>query len=290
MVALGNFDGLHIGHQAILKESLRLSHELKLPAAIMTFEPHPREYFNPEAPKLRLMRLRDKIAQLKALGFSLMFMPRFNAKFAATSADDFISDILVGQIRARHVVTGENFHFGKGRGGNSALLAQKSKALGFGYSAIKTVTQSGKPVSSSAIREALAAGQLEDVAPQLGHFYTLSGHVAHGNKRGRTLGFPTANIILDDIFIPKHGVYAVRVNVGNQTYDAVANIGIRPTFGVSKPLLEVYLFDFSGDLYGKRIRIEFHHFLREEQKFPSIDVMTEQLNRDMTQAKHLLSA
>jgi riboflavin kinase/FMN adenylyltransferase len=290
VIALGNFDGLHLGHQAILRQTLALAKSLKAPAAVMSFEPHPREFFKPNAPKLRLMRTRDKILTLRTMGFDALFLPRFTAALAATEAEDFIQNILCDQLAAQHIITGDNFCFGKNRKGNSQLLTLSSIHGKFGYSAIAAVEQEQKPVSSSAIREALSHGDTALAALLLGSPFFISGHVAHGDKRGRTIGFPTANITLKNLFIPKLGVYAVRAHIGNTSIDGVANLGIRPTFAGTYPRLETHLFNFDQEIYGQPIRVNLLTFIRAEQHFTSLDEMTAQLKADSATAKHLLSA
>ncbi len=290
VIALGNFDGLHLGHQAILEQTLALAKSLNAPAAVMSFEPHPREFFKPDAPKLRLMRTREKITALRKMKFDALFLPHFNAALAATSAEDFIKNTLCGQLKARHIITGDNFCFGKNRGGDSTFLALTATEMGFGYSAMAAVEQEQKTVSSSAIRGALADGNPALAKLLLGSPFFISGHVAHGDKRGRTIGFPTANIALKNLFIPKLGVYAVRAHIGDNVIDGVANLGVRPTFSGTQPRLETHLFDFNEDIYGQSIRIELLAFIRAEQRFASLDEMTAQLKADSATAKLLLSA
>lgn len=289
VIALGNFDGLHPGHLAILHHTLATAKTMEAPAAVMSFEPHPREFFNPDAPKLRLMRLKEKIRALQEMGFDALFLPHFNAKLAATSAEDFVQTLLVDMLKARHIVTGNNFCFGKGREGNCSFLAQASEAKGFGYDAIDAVDDDeGRIVSSSSIRAALENGNVSLAAQLLGRPFAICGHVTHGDKRGRSLGFPTANVPLETLFVPKAGVYAVRVQIGNEYVNGVANIGMRPTFNGTKPRLEAFLFGFSRDIYGCYIRAHLVAFIRPEQRFNSLQQMTAQLQADTIQAKELL--
>lgn len=285
-IALGNFDGLHLGHRSILEETLEHAKRRGMPAAVMIFEPHPREFFNPQAPKLRLMRLREKMDGFREMGFDFLFMPRFNQSFAATSAEAFVNDYLVGALAAKHIVTGSNFYFGAKRGGNSAFLAKSAVHHRFTYHAMPQVANDAGVISSTAIRRLLAEGNVLAAAQLLGHPYRICGHVTHGDKRGRTLGFPTANIPLSKLFLPRAGVYAVRVR-GSGTGDqkGVVNIGVRPTVGGTKPQAEIHLFDFSGDLYGKYVRIELQSFLRDEQKFDSLDALKNQIALDCEKAR-----
>ena len=281
VIALGNFDGLHLGHRAILERTLQKAKALGVPAGAMIFEPHPREFFNPAAPKLRLQRLREKIDGLRAMGFSLLFMPRFNATFSATSAEDFVKNYIVGALAAKHIITGENFCFGAKRSGNCEFLGSSASRFGFGYDAIAPVKNADGVISSTIIRTLLAERKVREAALLLGRDFSICGHVTHGDKRGRTLGFPTANIPLEKYFVPRAGVYAVKV--GDKK--GVANIGIRPTVGGKKPQAEIHLFDFSGDLYGKYLRVELQDFLRDEQTFASLDALREQITRDCEKAK-----
>lgn len=282
VIALGNFDGLHLGHRAILHKTLEQAALLKAPAGVMIFEPHPREFFSPSAPKLRLMRLREKIDGLRAMGFSLLFMPHFNAALAATSAKDFVTKYLVEALAARYVFTGENFCFGSKRAGNSEFLAAAAMDYGFGYSAISPVMHRGNVISSTAIRHFLSEGNPQKAAELLGHPFTLCGHIMHGDKRGRMLGFPTANIPLNKYFVPRKGVY--KIKAGKMT--GVANIGIRPTFGGERAQAEMHFFDFSGDLYGQYMRVELHRFLRDEQAFSSLDALKQQIIHDCEKARN----
>ena len=281
VVALGNFDGLHLGHRAILQETLAQAKALSAPAAVMTFEPHPRRFFAPHLPHLRLMRLREKIEMLREMEFDALFIPRFDVRLASTSAEDFAQKILHEQLAVCHVVTGEDFCFGAKRGGNSALLKKQA----FGYSAIAHIEQQGKSISSTAIREYLSQGDIAAANALLGYPYHICGHVTHGDKRGRTLGFPTANIPMGKVFLPRAGVYKVRCQVSGVRCQGVVNIGIRPTFGGTKPQAEIHLFDFSGDVYGQYLRVELVEFLRDEMKFSSPQALKEQILRDCETAR-----
>lgn len=283
-VALGNFDGLHLGHRAILEETLKHAGALGAPSAVMTFEPHPREFFKPDAPPLTLMRLEAKLAALDAMGFGYVFLLPFNAALAATSADDFIKHYLLETLAARAVVTGGNFHFGAKRAGNHATLAAASATHGFSYFAVAPVTNDAGVISSTAIRTLLAEGRVDAVPHFLGDYFEIRGIVAHGDKRGRQLGFPTANIDLAGMFLPRAGVYKIRAQVAGGEYAGVANIGNRPTVGGTAPRLEAHLFGFSQDIYGKDMRVQLVSFLRDEKKFESIDALKKQIAQDAADA------
>lgn len=292
MIALGNFDGVHLGHQAIIRHAGALAKQAKAPLAIMTFEPHPREFFARQAGNvaaLRLCPLHEKLSLLQTLGAELVFLVRFTRPFAATSPAQFIEQTLACDLRARHIVTGYNFAFGKDRAGNTDLLTQEAKKMGFAYSAHPPVTDGqGEPVSSSRIRHKLSQGDVAGAARQLGRAYAISGRVRHGDRRGRTLGFPTANIALTHLHAPRFGVYAIRSRLGEKTLAGVANIGLRPTFNGTTPLLEAHFFNLAQDIYGERLHIELVEFLRPEQRFESIDALKARIAADCAQAKERL--
>lgn len=295
VVTLGNFDGLHLGHRAIINQAKTIAAAEKSPLALMTFEPHPREYFAREKTGngIRIMSLRSKLESIKSLGVECVFLMRFNAALTNCSAHDFIKNILIGKLQARHVITGENFYFGKNRSGDKNLMAQQAGEFGFGYTAAKQVTGvDGEIISSSKIRNLLSHGKMDEAGKLLGSLYHISGRVKHGEGRGHKLGFPTANIALGKLFLPCYGVYAVRVKIeGESTFrNAVANLGVKPTFGISAPLLEVHLFDYENDLYGKRLCVEFIEFIRAEQKFVSLDELKKQISLDCETAKQILGS
>jgi riboflavin kinase / FMN adenylyltransferase len=289
VVALGNFDGVHIGHQAILKETLSQAKHYGVPAAVMTFEPHPREFFDKERKKLRISSFKHKIACFEKAGIDIMFLVRFNRSFASLSPTDFVGDVLCDHVGARHVVTGYNFAFGKGRMGDIAFLHQEAASREFGYTACAAV---GDNVSSSAIRTLLSQGSVTEVSALLGRPYSIEGTVRHGQKNGRKLGFPTANLSLKNLYVPRYGVYAVRFHVKHESkhYDGVANIGIRPTFNLNEPLLEVHGFDMNQDLYGKHITVEFVKCLRDEQPFENVEMLKSQITKDCEQARKTFHA
>lgn len=290
VVALGNFDGVHLGHQEILKTCIAQARVLGAPATVMTFEPHPREFFAREKMTMRICRLGQKLHRLEALGFNAVFLARFNAKLAATTAEQFVQEILHRELSVRHVVTGYDFAFGKNRQGNTEFLDHKARERGIGFTCVSPVKdRHGAAVSSTAIRQLLSEGKMPEVEALLGRPYVISGRVQGGDKRGRELGYPTANIWLGTLFRPRFGIYAARVTFKDGSrHDAVANLGIRPMFESERPLLEVHCFDLSRTFYGERIEVELVEFLREEKKFPSVDILKAQMAEDCTIAKTVL--
>ena len=294
-LTIGNFDGVHYGHRAVLQRLIQEARERHLPATVLTFEPHPREFFTPDQAPARLSSLREKLARLEACGIDRVHVCRFNRKLAALTADEFVRRILVDGLQTRHLLIGDDFHFGKGRGGDFAHLESAGKQHGFSVAAMHTVDFEGERVSSSAVRAVLAEGDLEHAARLLGHTYAIAGRVMHGNKIGRTLGFPTANISLRRKQLPLVGVYAVTVDgaqVGagetakGLTLKGAASIGFRPTIGEGlKPVLEVFLLDFSGDIYGAHLRVNFLHKLRDEAKYDSLDALKDQIARDVADVR-----
>jgi riboflavin kinase/FMN adenylyltransferase len=293
VVALGNFDGFHLGHRSIIADAKEIAKTTtgNFPLGVMSFEPHPRFFFKKEN-NLKIYNMRDKLLVMKELEVDFVFMMRFNQEFANLSAHNFIHELLVKKLHVKHIVTGENFCFGKNRIGNNDLLAKEAAALGFGYTAHKQVcTANGEPISSSAIREFLAQGEVQKAANLLGKPYHITGRVQHGEKRGQTIGFPTANVSLEKLFLPCFGVYAVRAKIEGKTktYDGIANLGIKPTFGNYAPCLEVHLFNTKQNLYGKRLVVEFVSFIRREQKFTSIAELKIQIENDSKQAKKVLN-
>ncbi len=282
---LGNFDGMHRGHTALIGECVSLAHRLGAKPAVMTFEPHPREFFSPDKKPVSIYSFRQKAEHMKTLGIECVFAVRFNTRLAAMSAHDFVHSILWRSLEVKHVLTGYDFAFGKGRSGNIDFLASQAGSLGFGFSVLPAVVDGDETLSTSAIRAALAQGDIAKASRMLGHAYFLEGHVSHGNKRGQSIGFPTANIRMHHLCPPRFGVYAVRARVEGIWHDGIANLGIKPTFGEHKPLLEVHLFDFHQTIYGKNIRVEFLHFIRDEQSFSGIDALRAQITADIAQAR-----
>lgn len=284
VLAIGNFDGLHLGHQAIIAKAVAQAKTPGIPAAVMTFEPHPRRFFEPSKPTLRLMHFTDKLQQLRALGISKTFALRFNAQLANTSAGDFVAKLLVEKLNVRHVVVGHDFCFGKGREGNVSFLAKAAGQYGFGFDALEAVKTGSETISSSIIRAHLARGEMHHIRAMLGRNYSISGHVKHGQQRGRTIGVPTANISLHALHLPKFGVYAARVMVENMAYEAIVNIGVKPTFGHFVPTLEAHIFAFKRDIYGQRMHAELLEFIREEKRFEDVSLLKEQIRTDMKSA------
>jgi len=292
VVALGNFDGVHIGHRALLLEAKRLANELKRPFAALIFEPYPREFFRPNDDPFRLTTFRAKARLLSDVGVEILFVLTFDAEMASMSAQDFVHEVLVRELATAHVVVGKDFRFGKGRGGDVTVLGYMGEMEGFGTTVFAPVIADGSvKISSSDIRVALKAGKPDEAARLLGHWWRVEGHVAQGEKRGRGLGFPTANLKLEHTLLPAFGIYAVRAHLPDgRVFDGAASFGIRPTFALESPLLEVHLFDFSGDLYGALIAVEFIAHLRPEKKFDTIEALQAQIAQDCDDAKRILSA
>lgn len=291
VIALGNFDGVHLGHQAILRSCLDAAHAAGVRSAVMTFEPHPREFFGKAAGPLRITSFRRKAELIRDAGIDILFVVRFNKAFSSLSADSFVEEVLHRALAVRHVVTGYNFAFGKGRGGTTDFLMKQGRLYEFGFTACPPVHEAGgKVVSSSAIRQLLTAGDVRKAGQWLGRPYEVAGRVQKGHQRGQELGFPTANLSLEGLFRPRFGVYAVRIVADETRYDAVANLGIRPTFGQHEALLEVHGFEMRQNLYGKRVRVEFIDFLRDEKRFDDVEALRTQIAVDCAQAREVLSA
>jgi riboflavin kinase/FMN adenylyltransferase len=292
VLAIGNFDGVHLGHRALLSRLTAKARELGLPAAVMTFEPHPREIFTPDQAPARLTSLREKLGLLEDCGVERVYILHFSRKIAHLTADEFIRHTLVESLAVRHVIIGDDFRFGRGRGGDFAMLEQAGIQHGFGVEAMHTVDIDGERVSSSAVREALGEGDLEHAARLLGRPYRISGRVVHGDKIGRRIGFPTANIQLKRKRLPLTGIFAVTVSgLGGAPLQGAASLGVRPTLGQGlKPVLEVFLFDFAGEIYGAHLTIHFLHKLRDEAKFESLDALRDQIARDVETTKCYFTA
>jgi len=289
VVAIGNFDGVHRGHRAVIGAALARARALGRKAAALTFDPHPRSFFRPDLPVFRLTTERDKLRLLAATGLDGAVILRFDARLAATSAQDFIDRVLAGRLNIAGAAIGFDFHFGKDRQGSPAYLAGQGAAQGFAVDIVPPLQDEGRPVSSGAVRDALTAGKVVEAAELIGAPWFVSGEVVHGEKRGRDLGFPTANLRLDASCALKHGIYAVRVGLDGRLLDGVASFGRRPTFDNGAPLLEVFLFDFGGDLYGKTLDVAFIGWLRGEEKFASIDALQRAMDNDAAQAKTVLA-
>jgi riboflavin kinase / FMN adenylyltransferase len=289
VVAIGNFDGVHRGHKAVIAVAHNRAMALGKKAAAMTFEPHPRDFFNP---KEKLFRLTDEAAKLRLLaatGLDGAIVLTFDAALARLTAEEFVARILVERFAVSGAVIGFNFHFGLSRAGSPDFLIAEGKKYGFTVDVVPPFEDNGRPVSSGPIRAALAAGQVEEAAEFLGYPWFVSGKVIHGDKRGRELGFPTANLTLDAACGLRHGIYAVRVGVDGRHYDGVASFGRRPMFDSGVVLLEVFLFDFAGDLYGRDIDVAFIAWLRAEEKFASVDDLIRQMQDDTRRAREALS-
>ncbi len=292
VLTIGNFDGVHLGHQALLSLLTDKARALGLPAVVLTFEPHPREYFSPADAPARLASLREKLLLLAAAGVDRCHVCRFDARFAAQPAQAFIDDILVRGLDVRHLFIGDDFRFGARRQGNFAMLRDAGAEGGFGVESMPTLAVAGERVSSSAVRAALAEGDLAHAARLLGRPYSIAGRVGHGDKLGRQLGFPTANIQMKHRRPALGGVYVVSVEgLAPGPVAGVANIGLRPTATANgRARLEVHLFDWARDCYGAHIRVHFLHRLRAEQKFPSLDALRAQIALDSQAARDWLAA
>ena len=290
VVAMGNFDGVHLGHRAVIDAAQRMGLVHGRPAFAVTFEPHPRSYFSPNTPQFRLTDEAAKLRLLAATGLSGAVVMAFDKRRAETTAQDFIHHDLIERLGISGIAVGYDFHFGKGRVGSPGLLVTEAPRLGIEVDVQAHVDIAERPVSSSAIRMALAEGQIEEATAMLGGPWFINGEVTHGEKRGRDLGYPTANIRLDKNCGLKHGIYAVRVGLGDRRFDGVASFGRRPTFDNGAPLLEVFLFDFKGDLYGSRLDVAFIAFLREELKFDGLDALIRQMDEDSRAARERLAA
>ena len=286
VLAIGNFDGVHLGHAALMQQLAVASARLQLTPTVLTFEPHPREFFSPASAPARLTTLREKLELLADCGAQQAMVCPFNKAFSALSADQFIEQVLVGSLRVKHLIIGDDFRFGRGREGDFSLLQAAGQKFGFAVEAMQSITVDGKRVSSSAVRAALAAGDMTQAARFLGRPYMIDGRVAHGDKIGRQLGFATANIRIKHNPLPMTGVFAVQVSgLGERLLPGVANLGIRPTVGGTRPLLEVHLFDFDRDIYGAHISVRFAHKLRNEQRFPNFDALKAQIAADAAAAR-----
>jgi len=290
VVAMGNFDGVHLGHRAVIDAARRMGVAHGKPAYAVTFEPHPRRYFSPNTPQFRLTDEAAKLRLLAATGLSGAVVMTFDKRRAETTAQEFVHHDLIERLGISGIAVGYDFHFGKGRVGSPALLVAEAPRLGIEVDVQAHVDVAERPVSSSAIRMALAEGQIDEASAMLGGPWFITGEVIHGEKRGRDLGYPTANIRLDRNCGLRHGIYAVRVGLGEERFDGVASFGRRPTFDNGAPLLEVFLFDFKGDLYGKRLDVAFIAFLREELKFEGIDALIRQMDDDSRLARERLAA
>ncbi|MGL1958844.1 MAG: bifunctional riboflavin kinase/FAD synthetase [Colwellia sp.] len=289
VLTIGNFDGVHKGHQRVISALVAKAKALNCVAAVLVFEPQPQEIFSPKTAPARLCRLRDKYTLLKKLGVERFICVNFSRQFAEQSAEQFIEQLLVEKLGVKHLIVGDDFHFGKNRTGNFSMLCQYGKRFGFEVSDTASCKMENCRVSSTAIRQALQEDRLIDVENMLGRPYSIIGRVFHGDKRGRELGFPTANVLLKRRISPLSGVFAVQVKTVNGVFNGVANIGDRPTVSGVRQQLEVHIFDFNDDLYGQCIEVIIKKKLRQVMKFDSLEALTRQINKDSVQAKEQLA-
>ena len=296
VVAVGNFDGVHLGHQALLAHARDLARERGAPFAVMAFEPHPQEFFRPSPESFRLTPFRTKARLLAEAGADVLFALPFDAQLAAKQAHEFIQDVLINALDVSCVVVGTDFQFGKGRSGNVTTLSYMGEMEGFGVEVFEAVAgQDVEKISSSGIRAALKAGKPYEAAQLLGRYWAVESRIEHGDARGRTIGFPTANMRLTDTLAPAFGIYAVRASVLENDkivarHDGVASFGLRPMFETAQPLFETYLFDFSGDLYGKHVSVELIAWLRPEMKLEGLEALKAQIALDCDAARAALAA
>lgn len=290
VIALGNFDGFHMGHQAVAREAIEWARAEGRPAIIATFDPHPVRFFKPDVPPFRLTTLEQRQELYLAAGATAMLVFHFGGALAGTSAEDFVRVLLAEHLGVAGVVTGEDFTFGKGRVGNRAGLEALGREVGIECRTVAPVLDTGEAVSSSRIRDALREGDPQEAARLLTRPFAIRGVVEHGDKRGREIGYPTANLAIESYLRPRYGIYAVtgRVLATGQELKGAANLGTRPQFDPPKELLEPHFFDFDGDLYGQEIEVAFHHFLRPEAKFDGLEALVAQMERDCAEARRLL--
>ncbi len=290
VLAIGNFDGVHRGHQALIAGALEEARAVGAPAGALIFEPHPREFFHPEEPHFHLTPMPQKLAIFEKLGLDLAVVLPFDRELSGLSADDFIARVLVEGLGARHVVIGHDFFFGKGRSGTPETMCAAAQRLGFGITVVAPVAEEGEVFSSSAIRLRLAQGDVKGAAAMLGRWWRVGGEVVGGAKRGAGLGFPTANVPLPRGTTLGHGIYAIRAYVAGRQYDGAAYLGTRPTYDNGMPVLEVFLFGFDGDLYHRDIEVEFIDFVRDDRKFASSEELIAQMQADCARAREMLAA
>jgi riboflavin kinase/FMN adenylyltransferase len=290
IVALGNFDGFHLGHQAVVSRAVARAFHERRPVIVGTFDPHPVRFFKPDVPPFRLTSLDQRERLFAHAGADAMLVFEFGAELAALDAEQFIAEVLAQRIGAAGVITGDDFSFGKGRTGDAALLARLGPRYGVAAEAVPQVLLDGERISSGRIREALVEGDSRTATRMLTRDYAIEGVVQRGDQRGRELGYPTANLELGDYQRPKYGIYAVRVTLENGSeHPGVANLGVRPTFDPPEELLEAHLFDFDGDLYGRRIEVALHAYIREEKKFDGIEPLVAHMREDEVAARRLLA-
>ena len=286
VATIGNFDGVHLGHQAVIAQLADVGQQLGLPTLVMSFEPQPLEYFQPDKAPARLTRLREKLRALARYAVDRVLIVEFNEHFAALEAQAFIDEMLVRRLGVRYLVVGDDFRFGKGRQGDFAMLQQAGRQQGFEVVDMRTFDLGGERVSSTRIREALAAGDLELAAQLLGRPYRMCGRVAHGDKIGRELGIPTANIHLHRKVSPLQGIYMVEVTgVDHRPWPGAASVGTRPTVGGTRALLEIHLLDFAGDIYGRHLSVDFYSRIRGEEKFDTLELLKARMQQDIAETR-----
>ncbi len=291
--AIGNFDGVHLGHQSVIDIARRHATQLNCPLGVMTFEPHPRQYFAPDTPDFRLMGAETRANRLQKLGVEKLYELNFNDTLSNLPAKDFARNVIRNGLGLKHVVVGADFHLGKGRSGNADDLLKFGAEMGFGVTIAELIEVADGEVSSTAIRQALTDGCPADAAKMLGHWHRIDGEVIRGDQRGRELGFPTANMSITGLHPPKFGVYAVKIDVLTGahagSYDGAASMGVRPMFGENLPNLETFILDFKGDIYGAHVSVALVEYLRPEEKFDSIDALVTQVKADCTRAREILA-
>jgi len=289
VIAIGNFDGVHRGHRALLAQAVARAKQTGHQSGVMVFEPHPREFFHPAEPLFRLTPLNRKLAIFERLGLKLAFVENFDAHFASLSAQEFIERVLVAGLGVTHVIVGYDFYFGHKRTGNPQMLAAAGARLDFGVTVVAPVAEAGEVFSSSAVRVYLAQGDVKGATHVLGEPWRVTGNIVGGAKRGTGLGFPTANVPMPKGTALAHGIYAVRAHVDGVVHNAAAYLGTRPTFDNGMPVLEVFLIDFTGDLYGRHIEVEFIDFIREDRKFRSSQALVAQMDEDVKKIRSVLA-
>lgn len=293
VVTIGNFDGVHLGHKALLEKTTDLARRMNLTPAVISFEPQPGEYFHPETAPARITRLREKACLLEEAGIELLWLLKFNQLLAETNAESFLNNLLIEKLKMKAIVIGDDFRFGARREGNEEYLRTFSSSLDYEVHKVVDLMVTKKRASSTRVREYLANGDFDSAAKLLGYRYRMCGRVCHGNKLGWELGYPTANIAIGRLKTPLHGIYAVKVSItgSSGTFDGVASLGNRPTVdNLEKPVLEVHLFDYNNSLYGQHLCVEFVKFLRKEEKFPNMDTLINQMHQDARQARQILAS
>ena len=290
VVAIGNFDGVHRGHRGLIAAAVDKARELGRPSAVMMFEPHPREFFQPNEPLFRLTPLNAKLKLIESLGIKVAFVESFDQHFSGLTAQEFIERVLVAGLGVSHVIIGYDFYFGHKRGGNPEMMVKAGQDLGFGVTVMAPVAEDGEVFSSSSVRLHLAQGDVKGAARQLGATWHVHGKIVGGAHRGTGLGFPTANVPMPKGTVLGHGIYAVRARVDGVTHNAAAYLGTRPTFDDGLPVLEVYLIDFKGDLYGHDMDVEFIDFIRPDRKFASPEELVHQMDEDVAKVRAILSS